>query len=132
MIFLNVYKTTTIILNLFQNFHFLRMSNANSSNQKDNKFSCVSGIICYIYISFIHLFQMCIESGTSRLITVGWNYFWQESEVEVFKLQESGSTQVDYASIYVSTFWRKQSKAQKYMVSMKWLLYLPPQIYRSS
>ena len=78
----------TIIYNIFQNYHFGRMSSAKSSNQKENEFSCVSGIVCYIYISFIYLFQMCIEPGTSRLITVGWNYFWQESEVEVFKLQE--------------------------------------------
>ena len=56
---------------MFQNYHFGRMSSAKSSNQKENEFSCVSGIVCYVYISFIYSFQMCIESGTSRLITVG-------------------------------------------------------------
>ena len=73
---------------MFQNYHFGRMSSAKSSNQKENEFSCVSGIVCYVYISFIYSFQMCIESGTSRLITVGWNYFWQESEVEVLSCKK--------------------------------------------
>ena len=56
---------------MFQNYHFERMLSAKSSNQKENEFFRVSGIVCYIYISFIYLFQMCIVSGTSRLITVG-------------------------------------------------------------
>ena len=82
---------------MFQNYHFGRMSSAKSSNQKENEFSCVSGIVCYIYIS---LYLFISDVYCIRYIPI------DNGRLKLLFLHESGITE--------------ESKARRCMDSMKW------------
>ena len=83
---------------MFQNYHFGRMSSAKSSNQKENKFSCVSVRYSLLHLYIIYLFisdVYCI-----RYIPI------DNGRLKLLFLHESGITE--------------ESKARRCMDSMKW------------